>query len=219
MSIESASAVRRGYQWCRTLAQSHYENFPVGSRLLNGHLRDPVVAIYAFARTADDIADAGEVPRAERLQRLNEMAVALDAVEAGEAGDAPLFQALADTIDRFQLPVDPFRDLLSAFRQDVSKTRYRDFQEMMDYCRRSANPVGQLLLHLNGQLTEHRLILSNAVCSALQLINFLQDIDEDYRQNQRIYLPLEEMKRFAVSEEDINQRRNSPRFRRLIHFQ
>ena len=219
MSIESSSAARQGYQWCRRLAQSHYENFPVASRLLPGRLRDPVAAIYAFARTADDIADEGDVSPELRLNRLKEMEMALDAVETGATENSPLFQALADTINRNRLPVGLFRDLLSAFRQDVNKTRYADFAEIMDYCRRSANPVGRLMLHLTGQVSEGKLLMSDAVCSALQLINFLQDIDRDYRDKHRIYIPLDEMQRFAVSEEDIGQRRNSPRFKQLIHFQ
>ena len=219
MSIESSSAARQGYQWCRQLAQSHYENFPVASRLLPGHLRDPVAAIYAFARTADDIADEGDVPRELRLHRLNEMETALDAVETGIINDSLLFQALADTINRYRLPVGLFRDLLSAFRQDVSKMRYTDFTEIMDYCRRSANPVGRLMLYLTGQLSENRLVMSDAVCSALQLINFLQDIDRDYREKHRIYIPQDELQHYAVSEQDIGQRRNSPGFKRLIHFQ
>lgn len=145
--------------------------------------------------------------------------MALDAVETGATENSPLFQALADTINRNRLPVGLFRDLLSAFRQDVNKTRYADFAEIMDYCRRSANPVGRLMLHLTGQVSEGKLLMSDAVCSALQLINFLQDIDQDYRDKHRIYIPLDEMQRFAVSEEDIGQRRNSPRFKQLIHFQ
>ena len=219
MSIESSSAARQGYQWCRRLAQSHYENFPVASRLLPGHLRDPVAAIYAFARTADDIADEGDVSPELRLNRLKEMEMALDAVETGATENSPLFQALADTINRNRLPVGLFRDLLSAFRQDVNKTRYADFAEIMDYCRRSANPVGRLMLYLTGQVSEGRLLMSDAVCSALQLINFVQDIDLDFRENHRIYIPLDELQRFAVSEEDIGRRRNSPRVKQLIHFQ
>lgn len=219
MFIEPSSAARQGYQWCRRLAQSHYENFPVASRLLPGHLRDPVAAIYAFARTADDIADEGDVSPELRLNRLKEMEMALDAVETGATENSPLFQALADTITRHRLPVDLFRDLLSAFRQDVSKTRYTDFEEIMDYCKRSANPVGRLMLHLTGQVSEGKLLMSDAVCSALQLINFVQDIDLDFRENHRIYIPLDELQRFAVSEEDIGRRRNSPRVKQLIHFQ
>jgi squalene synthase HpnC len=147
------------------------------------------------------------------------METALDGVESGEKSDSLLFQALADTIYRYRLPVDLFRDLLSAFRQDVSKTRYADFSEIMDYCRRSANPVGRLMLYLTGQLSEDRLIMSDAVCSALQLINFLQDIDRDYREKRRIYIPQDELQHYAVSEDDIGRRRNSPRFKQLMHFQ
>jgi squalene synthase HpnC len=219
MSTESAGATRRAYRWCRALARSHYENFPVASLLLPGRLRDPVAAIYAFARTADDIADAPGVAGEIRLHKLNDIASALDTIERGETPDTLMLLALADTIRRHRLPLKPFRELLSAFRQDVSKTRYSDFPEVMDYCRRSANPVGELMLHLTGQVSEYRLSLSNAVCSALQLINFLQDIEEDYRHNYRIYLPLDEMQRFGVCEDDIEQRSNSPRFSRLIELQ
>ncbi len=219
MSIESASAAERGYRWCLGLAKSHYENFPVASLLLPAQLRKPVAAIYAFARTADDIADAGEIPRELRLRRLNEVTSALDASISGETSNSLLFQALADTIHRYGLPVTLFHDLLSAFRQDVNKTRYADFAEVMDYCRRSANPIGRLILHIVGPVSQHRLTLSDAVCSALQLINFLQDIDEDFSRNNRIYLPLDEMQRFGVRETHIAQRCTSAGFERLIHFQ
>ena len=219
MSIDPTKSGRRGYQWCRRLAHSHYENFPVASRLLPGRLRDPVAAIYAFARTADDIADEGECSPEQRLHRLEEMEAALDVIESGGSHDALPFQALADTINRYRLPVGLFRDLLSAFRQDVSKARYADFTEIMDYCRRSANPIGRLMLYLTEQPSEDRLTMSDAVCSALQLINFLQDIDRDYREKHRIYIPQAELRHYAVSEADIGQRRNSRRFRRLMNFQ
>ena len=219
MSIETSNAARQGYQWCRALAQSHYENFPVASRLLPRQLRDPIAAIYAFARTADDIADEGDIPRQLRLHRLRKMETALDAVEAGGADNTPLYQALADTIRRYRLPVDLFRDLLSAFRQDVSKTRYADFDELMDYCSRSANPVGRLMLYLTEQVSDSRLVMADNVCSALQLINFVQDIDRDYRKNHRIYIPQAELQYYAVSEDDIKHRRNSAGFRQLMNFQ
>ena len=219
MSIETSNAARQGYQWCRALAQSHYENFPVASRFLPRRLRDPIAAIYAFARTADDIADEGDISRQLRLHRLQEMETALAAVEAGGADNTPLFQALADTITRYRLPVDLFRDLLSAFRQDVSKTRYADFNELMDYCSRSANPVGRLMLYLTGQVSDSRLVMADNVCSALQLINFVQDIDRDYRKNHRIYIPQAELQYYAVSEDDIKHRRNSAGFKQLMNFQ
>ncbi|HHJ17398.1 MAG TPA: squalene synthase HpnC [Gammaproteobacteria bacterium] len=215
----SPPGAQEGYRWCRALARSHYENFPVASRLLPARLRDPVAAIYAFARTADDIADEGDTGAGERLQQLDDMARKLDAISTGHVPDIPLYQALADSIGRHRLPFEPFHDLLDAFRQDVNQQRYADFGELMNYCRRSANPVGRLLLHLNGQATERNLALSDAVCSALQLINFLQDIDADYRAHGRIYIPQDEMQRFDVTEDDIAQRRNSFQFRLLIRHQ
>ncbi len=218
MSIDGGDT-RHAYRWCRSVARSHYENFPVASWLLPRRLRDPIAAIYAFARTADDIADEGDADAQQRLRQLADMDAALDAIEAGCPPDAPLYLALADAVRRHHLPVAPLRDLLSAFRQDVSKTRYASFGELMDYCRRSANPVGRLLLHLLGRGNERRLAMSDAVCSALQLVNFLQDIEQDYRENGRIYIPLDEMQRFGVDEQDIALRRNSPRLARLVRFQ
>jgi len=219
MSTKVPDEVRQGYRWCRTLARSHYENFPVASFLLPAQLRNPIAAIYAFARSADDIADEGDATADERLQQLDEIGLALEAIDSGTVPDVPLYQALADTIARNNLPITLFHDLLSAFRQDVRKTRYADFGEVMEYCRRSANPVGRLLLHLTGQASEHNLALSDAVCSALQLVNFLQDIEPDYRENGRIYIPQDEMQRFVISEEDIGQRRNSFQLRLLVQHQ
>jgi squalene synthase HpnC len=147
------------------------------------------------------------------------MALALDAIDSGTTPDSPLYQALADTITQNNLPIVLFHDLLSAFRQDVHKNRYADFGEVMDYCRRSANPVGRLLLHMTGQASERNLAMSDALCSALQLVNFLQDIEQDYRENGRIYIPLDEMQRFAVSEQDIAQQHNSLQLRLLVQHQ
>jgi len=219
MSTRESEAVRQGYRWCRTLARSHYENFPVASFFLPAPLRDPVVAIYAFARSADDIADEGDAAVDERLQQLDAMALALDAIDSGTTPDSPLYQALANTITQNNLPTALFHDLLSAFRQDVRKNRYADFGEVMDYCRRSANPVGHLLLHLTGQASERNLAMSDALCSALQLVNFLQDIEQDYRENGRIYIPLDEMQHFAISEQDIAQQHNSFQLRLLVQHQ
>lgn len=218
MFTERADA-RAAYRWCRALARSHYENFPVASALLPARMRDPVAVVYAFARSADDIADEGRSSDAERLRQLDDMAGALGAIESGRTGDAPLYRALADSVARHRLPLQPFHDLLSAFRQDVCKRRYADFGELMDYCRRSANPVGTLLLHLNGAASPRNRALSDAVCSALQLINFLQDIVQDYRENDRIYLPVADMARFGVTQDDIAERRVSPAVRALVQFQ
>ena len=219
MSTERGSRAGEGYRWCHALARSHYENFPVASFLLPARLRDPVAAIYAFARSADDIADEGDTAAEERLRQLDVMAAELSAIESGRHSDSPMYAALADSIERYQLPTGLLRDLLSAFRQDVSKTRYADFGELMSYCRRSANPVGRLLLHLTGDNSERNLALSDAVCSALQLINFLQDIAQDYEENARIYLPGDEMQRFGVDENCIARRENSPSMRALVQFQ
>lgn len=218
MSTERADA-RAAYRWCRALARSHYENFPVASALLPARMRDPVAVVYAFARSADDIADEGDLRDAQRLQQLDDMAGALRAIDSGHPGDTPLYIALADSVARHRLPLQPFHDLLSAFRQDVRKKRYADFGELMDYCRRSANPVGTLLLHLNGTASPRDVALSGAVCSALQLINFLQDMAQDYCENDRIYLPVADMARFGVSQDDIAERRASPAVRALVQFQ
>jgi squalene synthase HpnC len=219
MSTRASESVQQGYRWCRTLARSHYENFPVASLLLPARLRNPIAAIYAFARTADDIADEGDAAAEKRLQQLDAMALALNEIGSGTTPDTPLYQALTDTITRNNLPIALFHDLLSAFRQDVHKNRYADFGEVMGYCRRSANPIGRLLLHLTGQDTERNLAMSDALCSALQLINFLQDIEQDYRENGRIYIPQDEMQRFAISEEDIERRHNSFQLKLLVQHQ
>ena len=178
----------------------HYENFPVASILLPGHLRRPVGIIYAFARAADDFADEGDLDDATRLALLDGFRKELGNLAAGLTPATPLFQQVAEVVAAYQLPLQPFYDLLDAFSQDVVKKRYADFGEVMDYCRRSANPVGALLLHLYGAATPKNLAYSNAVCSSLQLINFLQDIAIDYQGKNRIYLPQDEMAQYGITE-------------------
>ncbi len=180
----------------------HYENFPVASWLLPKRLRRPVEAIYRFARSADDIADEGDAAPDERLAQLAAYRRALDRIEHGETPDDPVFAPLAEAIRRHDIPLAPLRDLLSAFEQDVSKTRYASFGELMDYCRRSANPVGRLMMHLYGDDDPRHLACSDAICSSLQLINFLQDIAPDYRKG-RLYLPQDELAALHVSEAQI----------------
>jgi len=199
--------------------RAHYENFPVASRLLPRRLRQPIAVIYAFARTADDIADEGALDAETRLTRLAEYDHRLDTIAAGETPDEPIFLALADVIRRHALPLRPLHDLLTAFRRDVSTRRHADFPALLDYCRYSANPIGRLLLHLMQADSAQNLAHSDAICSALQLINFLQDIAQDYHENDRIYLPQDEMARFGVDDSDIAAGRSSPALRRLLQHQ
>ena len=199
----------------------HYENFPVASWLLPSSLRKPVQTIYAFARSADDFADEGCLTNGERIALLDGYERELDRIDAGELMTTPMFVNLAEAIAAHQLPVQLFRDLLSAFRQDVTKTRYASFTELMDYCRRSANPVGRLMLHLYRETTPQNLARSDAICSALQLINHWQDVAIDWGKNVggRIYLPLEDLARFELSERDIAHQSNNAAWRNMMAFQ
>lgn len=215
----SAYSLNDAYRYCQQLAQSHYENFPVASRLLPRQTRSAIAVIYAFARQADDIADEGNTDNTVRLQLLAQYSDRLGQIAAGNIPDDPVFIALADVIRLHQLPLELFHDLLSAFRQDVTKKRYADFDEVLNYCCRSANPVGRLLLHLHGEASEQNLRQSDQICSALQLINFMQDLEQDYRENNRIYLPLDEMRQFGVNEDDIATQNNSRELQRLVDYQ
>ena len=187
------------------MAVDHYENFPVASILLPAQLREPVAAIYGFARSADDFADEGDLSPQQRSALLAAYQAELDAIERGEPTQHPVFLRLRPVIARYGLPLNLFRDLLDAFLQDVGKDRYGDFAELMDYCRRSADPVGRLLLHLFGHATADNLSRSDAICSALQLINHWQDIGIDAGKgaNGRIYLPQDDMAKFGVSDCDV----------------
>ena len=197
----------------------HYENFPVASILLPKRLRHPIRVIYAFARAADDFADEGDLDDAARLALLDGFRSELDQIAAGTAPGSPLFHELAAVIARHHLPLQPFYDLLDAFAQDVTKKRYAHFGEVMDYCRRSANPVGLLLLHLYGAATERNIAYSNAICSSLQLINFLQDVAIDYHDKGRIYLPQDELAKFGISEQQIGQGHSHGLWKPLMLFQ
>ena len=184
------------------LANSHYENFPVASILLPMRFREPIGLIYSFARQADDFADEGDLDPATRLQLLDGFRQELDRIESGQQPQTVFFSELASMIHAWQLPIQLFRDLLDAFSQDVVKTRYENFGEVLDYCRRSANPIGRLLLHIYGHATPENLKRSDAICSALQIINFQQDVAIDYRKN-RIYFPLDEMRQYGINEAQI----------------
>lgn len=181
------------------MSVNHYENFPVASILLPKRLRSAVETIYWFARSADDIADEGDAAAQERLVELNRYSAFLDMIENGETPDHPIFSPLAHVIHNHHLPIQPFRDLLSAFSQDVEKKRYANLGELIDYCRRSANPVGRLMMHLYGDHDTRHLAYSDAICTSLQLINFLQDIAVDFSHD-RIYMPQDEMLSHHVTE-------------------
>lgn len=196
----------------------HYENFPVASLLLPRRLRRPIEAIYRFARSADDIADEGDAAAPARLAALADYGRQLDRIERGDGGDGPVFAPLAAAVAEWRLPLQPLRDLLDAFAQDVVKTRYATWDELLDYCRRSANPVGRLLLHLFGRATPENLARSDAICSALQLANFWQDVAIDW-QKDRVYLPQEDLARFAVDEAQIAAARCDDAWAALFAFE
>jgi squalene synthase HpnC len=195
------------------MAVGHYENFPVASLLLPAPLREPVEVIYRFARSADDFADEGDDPPEVRLRKLNDYRGQLDRPRD------PLLLDVAKIIREHGLPVALFADLLDAFSQDVTKKRYASFSEVLDYCRRSANPVGRLLLHLFKRTNESDLRASDAICSALQLINFWQDVDLDYAKDNRVYLPQDEMARFGVTERHLQEKVCDSAWQSLMTFE
>lgn len=196
----------------------HYENFPVASLLLPPRFRQPIALIYRFAREADDFADEGDAPDAVRLERLEGFRSQLRKIERGGIPDSEWFTRLAGIIHNHGLPVVLFYDLLSAFAQDVTRKRYAHFTQVLDYCRRSANPVGRLLLHLFGRATPRNLAHSDSICSALQLVNFWQDVAIDFGKN-RIYLPQDEMAGHGVTERHIAERVADDAWRALMRFQ
>ena len=208
---ERAEAFRR----CMEQAAFHYENFPVASWLLPVRMRPHGAAVYAFARAADDIAD-GAAPAGERLALLEEMERRLEA--AAEGKGEGLFAALAETLRAGRLSLRPFRDLLSAFRQDVEVARYPDYASLLDYCRRSADPVGRIILGMWGLKDDETLRASDAVCTALQLANHLQDVKADYLRGV-VYLPQEDLRAFGVDEEELGGESAGPALRALMVFE
>jgi squalene synthase HpnC len=188
------------------LSQQHYENFPVASIVLPKHLRGPIALIYTFARQADDFADEGLHKPDWRLAKLQGFKDELDHIQNNVKTKSPFFTELGKMIRKYELPLAPFYDLLDAFGQDVTKERYANFFEVLDYCRRSANPIGTLLLHLFGKATPENIIYSNKICTSLQLINFYQDVAIDFENEfhkSRIYLCQDEMQQFNVTEAQI----------------
>ncbi len=217
LPLEAAPSLEAAYRFCWQLASSHYENFTVGSWLLPRRLRQHIAAIYAFARVADDFADEGSVPAAERHRRLGEWDRALGACYRGHA-QHPIFVALGHTARTFDIPIEPFRRLLDAFRQDVDFRRFATFDDLRDYCLRSADPVGHLILYLFGYRDVERQALSDQICSGLQLANFWQDIAIDAAKG-RLYVPLDDLGRFDCTADDVLQGRMTPNVHRLLVFE
>ena len=181
-------------------------------------MREPVGVIYRFARSADDFADEGDAPPQERLARLAQYRAQLDRIAANRPPETPLFEDVARILRDRNLPIEPFYDLLDAFSQDVVKNRYPDFDVLLDYCRRSANPVGRLMLHLFGMADSRNIAWSDSICTSLQLINFWQDVAIDW-QKDRVYLPQDEMAHFGVSDAHISAALCDQAWRELILFQ
>ncbi len=204
------------YRFCGDLAARHYENFPVASRLMPARLRRHVAALYAFARIADDFSDEPEYAGVRR-ERLLDWRRQLD--EVGRVPPShPVFLALGATISELDLPKSLFDDLLSAFLQDTEKSRYATFDEVLDYCRRSANPVGRLVLMIHGYRDDARLRYSDAICTALQLANFWQDVSVDLKKD-RVYIPEEDFRAHGYSEADLRMGVYNERFKSLMKFE
>ena len=219
-SLASPAEIKDAFAFCEQMTRAHYENFPVGSLLIPKDLRQHVYSIYAFARTADDFADEGygtATTRDERLHLLDEWEFQLESCYRGIASH-PIFIALAETVRELRLPIQLFLDLLSAFRQDVVRARYADFDEVLDYCRRSANPVGRLILLLFGYREEQLHHLSDYICTALQLANFWQDVAVDLEKD-RVYLPQQDLWQFDYSEEELFARSFNERYAALLKYQ
>ncbi|MFH0990283.1 MAG: squalene synthase HpnC [bacterium] len=205
------------FQFCEQLASNHYENFPVASFFIPRDKRRYIAAIYAFARIADDFADEPGLTPAERIDSLNDWEEQLMACVQGEATH-PVFIAVRETIERFEIPWQLLRNLLQAFRTDVTMHRYESFESVLEYCRFSANPVGRLLLLLFNYRSESMLAQSDAICTALQLTNFWQDIAVDLEKD-RVYIPLEDLREFGYTERDLFQRRYNKGFHDLLRFE
>lgn len=220
LAVAEVWPLDRAYDYCEQLTRSHYENFPVGSVLIPKRLRKHFYSIYAFARIADDFADEGYGQghgEPERLELLDEWRRMLIESLAGRANH-PVFVALGRTVSEFDLPAALFEDLLSAFVQDVTVRRYESFCHLLDYCRRSANPIGRLVLLLFGHRDEQRHQWSDDICTALQLANHWQDVAVDLEKD-RIYLPEEDLLSFGLSADDLMRRSATDSFKRLMKFE
>lgn len=231
--VTAAGDLEQAYAAARRLARAHYENFPVASTLLPRAMRPHVAALYAFARTADDFADEGSFDPEQRLRwlddwerRLRQAAGTSRRLPAADGGDVAgagadpawdsMFLALGNTIRTLKLPLSLFEDLLSAFRQDVTTSRYQVFDDLLDYSRRSANPVGRLVLRIAGRKDDTRLDeASDCLCTALQLTNFWQDLAIDWERG-RLYVPLDDCRRTGALEADLDRRSMTPAWREVL---
>jgi len=219
ITVNKDELYNSSFKYCEDIAKGHYENFPVASLLLPKDKRKYVYAIYAFARAADDFADEegieGGAPK--RLALLDEWNQKLKDCYNGKAYD-PIFIALGKTVQDCRIPIKPLEDLLSAFKQDVVKSRYNTFDEVLDYCTRSANPVGRLVLMIFGCHDDEFFKYSDKICTALQLTNFWQDVEVDLRKD-RIYLPEEDIKQFGYSYRQLEMKQDNENFRALMKYE
>ena len=214
--VDTPVTVTQARQYCEKLARSHYENFLVAGIFCPRPLRQHFYNVYAYCRISDDLSDEiGDTQKS--LVLLDWWEDELDAMYRGEPRH-PVFVALAETVEKFGIPADPFRDLLTAFRQDQITTRYPTYDDLLGYCKNSANPVGRLVLSLCGYSDGERLALSDKTCTALQLANFWQDVTRDLDKD-RIYIPLEDLERFGYNVESLFARRFTPEFADLMRFE
>ncbi len=215
--MNSKIEIDAAYEDAIELTKRHYENFPVLSFLVPRDLRKHVAIVYQFARRADDIADEGELTNEERLTLLNEYEVQLQQHKYG-VSKSPFWNALHNTITEKNLEIQNFSNLLLAFKQDVTKHRYSNFNEVLNYCKNSAEPIGRIILELNGIYNKDAKEYSDKICTALQITNFLQDVGIDFAKG-RIYLPLDELKEYGVKEKLFLLKENSSNFKKLMSYQ
>ena len=208
--------IQKGEKLSRKLATSHYENFAIATTFLPERKRQDLFNIYAFCRLADDFADETS-DKSKAVKDLDRWETYLEEAYCGVVKQ-PIFAALADTIQRRNLSIENFRNLLTAFKQDLTKNRYNTWQELRDYTRLSADPVGRIVLELNNERNADNFVLSDKICTGLQLANHWQDIYDDFKRG-RIYIPLEDMQRLGINEDDLENRRISDEFIELMKFE
>jgi squalene synthase HpnC len=205
------------FSYCATVTQAHYENYPVASFFLPQEKRPYIQAIYAFSRIADDYADEQNISKDERLTKLNDWEEKLRQCYDGNA-DHPVFIALKDTVKKNDIPIEPLKDLLAAFKRDVVQNRYDTFEDLLSYCKCSANPVGRLVLMIFNYRDEKLFELSDCICTALQLTNFWQDVRVD-REKDRLYIPIEDMRKYDYSLYCWRDGMLNDGFRKLLRFE